>query len=333
MEKEIVVVNKVQPIPSDEDLKKYFAPRATDKEFFEFSQLCKIRNLNPVIKEVYFIKYGDSAGQIVVGKDAILKRAKKQPDYRGFHVGYLLKDGSEAKFPVGDVVGAYCDVYIENLKPVRSVALMSEYNTKQSLWKTKPMTMIRKVCVAQSHREAFPEEFSGMYEQEEMGVPELKNVTPSKDELLEKVKRTNNHKMVFDGLKESINGSDSIDSLKEAWEKVVSNNIIAEEEFNELVKLKDEKKDMLNNHSEIDTPSQTIEEERLELYAIISKVSPGLPDIPYEALQVVVDKYLDTGKNSKVVKDWINKEKAKDFEDLGIKKDALALIEELDKLK
>jgi hypothetical protein len=47
---------------------------------------------------------------------------------------------------------------------------MKEYSTGKSNWLTKPGTMIRKVAVAQALREAFPEEMSNLYEQEEMGA-------------------------------------------------------------------------------------------------------------------------------------------------------------------
>jgi len=39
-----------------------------------------------------------------------------------------------------------------------------------SSWKTMPATMIRKVPLVQSLREAFPDEFGGMYSPEEMPV-------------------------------------------------------------------------------------------------------------------------------------------------------------------
>ena len=46
-------------------------------------------------------------------------------------------------------------------------------STVNSQWSKKPATMIRKVALVQALREAFPEDFGGMYSQEEVGVYDL----------------------------------------------------------------------------------------------------------------------------------------------------------------
>ena len=48
----------------------------TNQEFKLFTELCKVRKLNPFLREAYLIKYkAGTPAQLVVGKDAILKRA------------------------------------------------------------------------------------------------------------------------------------------------------------------------------------------------------------------------------------------------------------------
>mgnify|MGYP001310735683 FL=1 len=42
--------------------------------------------------------------------------------------------------------------------------------TVNSMWSSKPCTMIRKVAQSQALREAFPNELRGLYEKEEMGI-------------------------------------------------------------------------------------------------------------------------------------------------------------------
>src|SRR5574344_993881 len=50
--------------------------KITNQEFKLFTELCKVRKLNPFLREAYLIKYKAGVpAQLVVGKDAILKRA------------------------------------------------------------------------------------------------------------------------------------------------------------------------------------------------------------------------------------------------------------------
>lgn len=58
-------------------------------EFKFFTALCKARKLNPFLKEAYCIKYGNQPAQIVVGKDAVLKRAILNPHYDGMESGII----------------------------------------------------------------------------------------------------------------------------------------------------------------------------------------------------------------------------------------------------
>ena len=53
----------------------------TMPEFKFFTELCKARKLNPFLKEAFCIKYGNQPAQMVVGKDAVLKRAIRNANY------------------------------------------------------------------------------------------------------------------------------------------------------------------------------------------------------------------------------------------------------------
>ena len=61
-------------------------------EFKLFTELCKVRKLNPFLKEAYCIKYGNSPAQIVVGKDAVLKRAVLNPSFDGLESGVIVQN-------------------------------------------------------------------------------------------------------------------------------------------------------------------------------------------------------------------------------------------------
>lgn len=160
------------------------ADRVTETEVMMFLNLCRFQHLNPFLREAYLIKYGDNPAQMVVGKDVHLKRAMKDPRFRGMQAGVILatKDGritereGAAYIPgVETLIGGWCRVYIDGWgNPFYSAAAFNEYvqlkNGKPNrMWASKPGTMIRKVAVAQALREAFPEANSQLYAPEEMG--------------------------------------------------------------------------------------------------------------------------------------------------------------------
>ena len=68
-------------------VKKYLvrgrAELTSDQELVFFMNTCKMQGLNPLVNgEVYLIKYSkDDPAQMVVGKDAYLRRAFEHPDY------------------------------------------------------------------------------------------------------------------------------------------------------------------------------------------------------------------------------------------------------------
>ena len=70
--------------------------KITLQEFKFFTELCKARKLNPFLKEAYCINTEPAA--IVVGKDAILKRAILNQNYNGMESGVIvLAESGEVK--------------------------------------------------------------------------------------------------------------------------------------------------------------------------------------------------------------------------------------------
>ena len=70
--------------------------KITLQEFKLFTELCKVRKLNPFLREAYLIKYKEGTpAQLVVGKDAILKRAVLNPNYDGMESGIIIKKTME----------------------------------------------------------------------------------------------------------------------------------------------------------------------------------------------------------------------------------------------
>lgn len=165
-------------------IKKYICPKATDQEAFMFMQLCKAQGLNPFLREAYLIKYGDEAATIITGKDTFTKRADRLPQYDGFKAGVIVlsqgkvmhREGSF--FVVGEeLLGGWAEVFRKDRsQSFRNEVSLKEYERKKkdgslmSNWRSMPATMIRKVALVQSLREAFPDEFGGLYSPEEMPV-------------------------------------------------------------------------------------------------------------------------------------------------------------------
>jgi len=160
------------------DIKQYLCPQATDKELFQFAQLCKSQNLNPWIREAYLIKYSNAPATMVVGKDVFTKRAQASDKFAGFQAGIIGEKDGELKSFIGsllpktyELVGGWAKVFIKGyVEPIEAQVSMAEYGSGQASWKKMPATMIRKVALVQALREAFPEELGGLYDSSEMGA-------------------------------------------------------------------------------------------------------------------------------------------------------------------
>ena len=159
----------------------------TPQEFMAFAALCKNYGLNPFIREAYMIKYGNQPATIVTGKDVFTKRAYRHPKFQGFQAGITvqnqqgqrLKRKGSAIYEGETVIGGWAEVYLADYQvPIYDEVSFDEYAVRKKdgalnkTWSSKPGTMIRKVALVHALREAFPEEFNGMYDQSEMGVDE-----------------------------------------------------------------------------------------------------------------------------------------------------------------
>jgi len=159
--------------------------KITLQEFKFFSELCKVRKLNPFLKEAYCIKYGSKPAALVVGKDAVLKRAILHPKYNGRENGIIvLNENGEVIERKGTfhldnekLVGGWAKVYRKDWEyPTYVSVSLSEVEQKKSdgtlnsNWTTKPGTMVEKVATVRALRETFIEDLGGMYEAEEMNV-------------------------------------------------------------------------------------------------------------------------------------------------------------------
>lgn len=158
----------------------------TDQEVAMFLNLCRYQHLNPFLREAYLIKFGNQPATIVTGKDAITKRAMRNPKFAGQQAGVVVlhQESKKLEYRSGSLLlqgellaGGWAKVYVKGYEfPIEAVVAYNEYVglTKDgqinSQWSRKPATMIRKVALVQALREAFPEDLGGLYASEEMNI-------------------------------------------------------------------------------------------------------------------------------------------------------------------
>lgn len=157
----------------------------TDDEIVSFIALCKFNKLNPFIRESYLVKYKNAPAQMIVSKDAFLKRADMCPNYDGFESGIIVmsNDGKVIErdgcfvAPGETLVGGWCKVYrTDRSHPTVAKVNLSEYDKNQSVWSEKKSTMIAKVAKVQALREAFPNQLSTMYTNDEFAAGNVETV-------------------------------------------------------------------------------------------------------------------------------------------------------------
>lgn len=182
---------------SPRDVRNYLvngnAP-VTDGEVMMFLALCKENKLNPFTRECYLLKYGSNPANMVIAKDVYLKRAKRNPNYRGHKAGvcvinkngeYVEREGTIV-LPEEKLIGGWAEVYMSNLSvPQKVTASLVENSKGQSTWKTMPALMIRKVALVQALREIMPEDLGGLYDIDELNVDKTK--LPTEDVVIEEV--------------------------------------------------------------------------------------------------------------------------------------------------
>lgn len=165
-----------------EQIKKIFAPTLSSLEFEFFMGLGKATGLNPFTREIWAVKYGNSAAQVFVGRDGYRIAAQRHPSY-DYHQCDAVYDNDQFRIAQGEVehsyglknrgklIGAYCIVKRKGAeKPIYVFVELSEYTTGKSLWNEqtgKPATMIKKVAEAQALRMAFQDLLGGTYCDEE----------------------------------------------------------------------------------------------------------------------------------------------------------------------
>jgi hypothetical protein len=155
MTNELVIIDTkgVESKLQIDEIKKFIAPTATEQEFWMFIQTAKILNLNPIKREIYFVKYQEKA-QIIVGYQIYLQRALESGLLEYWSVE--VDKGSEPlkrETWTGIFVGKRKDW----IKDFTWIVPMQEVDKKQATWNLMPEFLLKKNTIAQGMRMLIPE--------------------------------------------------------------------------------------------------------------------------------------------------------------------------------
>jgi len=174
----------------------------SDQEVVMFINLCKYQKLNPFLNEAYLVKFGQQAAQIIVSKEAFMKRAENHPKYEGFEAGIIVeRDGQlvevEGAVKLSDdkLVGGWAKIYRSDRKhPITARISLEEFSKGQATWKQMPLNMIRKSAIVNAQREAFPETLGALYTEDDAKL----ETAPSQEQVVEQEIKTKANQEVID---------------------------------------------------------------------------------------------------------------------------------------
>lgn len=214
----------------------------TSSEVQQFIEIAQAFGLNPFKREIYASKFGQSFS-IIVGFETYVKRAERSGRLSGWHV---TTSGSNVDPKTSDIKATITIHRKDWEHPFVHEVYFREYvqcnreGQVNKFWREKPLTMIKKVAIAQGFRLCFSDELGGMpYTADEIdsdvqmiNVPvEPKSIEPNKaiEQIPEPVKRGRKPKLQTEPVEmqpqpelsmellESIFNQYSIDGLKSLY--------------------------------------------------------------------------------------------------------------------
>lgn len=158
------------------------ANNLTKGEFEQFVEIAQGFGLNPFKREIYANKYGDKFS-VIVGYETYIKRAERS----GLLAGWSVVTSGSINFqkPKESTLVATITIHRKDFQfPFVHEVYFSEYfgtrrdGTLTDFWKNKPITMTKKVAMAQGFRLCFSDELGGMpYTAEELNAMDAEVVS------------------------------------------------------------------------------------------------------------------------------------------------------------
>ncbi len=153
-------------------IKNTIAKDATDNELQLFLHQCKRTGLDPLTRQIYFMKRGGKV-TIQTSIDGFRVIAERSGDYAGQDEPVFedVLDGEGKKKDKKCRVTVYRFRGDTRYPAAVGVAYWSEYCPQQGqdfMWKKMPHTMLAKVAEALALRKSYPQDLSGLYTNDEM---------------------------------------------------------------------------------------------------------------------------------------------------------------------
>lgn len=175
-------LEKAAPIAVNVDLvnryiNSFLPGKLHQNEIMQFCELACAFNLNPFKREIYCVAYGAGESRklsLITGFEVYLKRA----NVSGLLDGWSVKtDGSLSNNDLKAIIEIHRKDFSHAF---HHEVCFNEYKQNTKIWREKPITMIKKVAMAQGFRLCFPTELGGMpYTQDEM--PKGDMIKPNED--------------------------------------------------------------------------------------------------------------------------------------------------------
>lgn len=168
------------------------AKGANESEFTMFMQLANRYQLDPFLKEIWFIKYGNNNPTIMVSRDGLRNFAMRQEGWIGM-MSQEVRQGDTFKFnpisgeihhEIGDGTGlitkCYCIIKRQDKDDHIEIIDFKEYydalSSKNPVWKSHPSAMGKKTVEVLALKKCYT--ITGLYAPEEMGMQEPVDITP-----------------------------------------------------------------------------------------------------------------------------------------------------------
>ena len=218
MSNAVTTLNAPQEWLSDENKrtirKQFFPPNATDSDMQYCIAVAKSFNLNPILKQIFFVERkakinGEWHSKIepLAGRDSFLTLAHRSGKFAGIKSDCFLKNKPvfiNGEWQNKKELGAIAQVYKKGHEtPFEAEVRYDEYVQRASdgrinkFWAEKPETMLKKVAESQALRKAF--DISGLYSIDEAeggelikdGQTKIAKPTQSLNELLSSSEKQN----------------------------------------------------------------------------------------------------------------------------------------------
>lgn len=160
-------------------IKATIAKDATDDELKMFMYQCQTTGLNPLARQIYFMKRGSKNGDAKVSIQVSIDGFRVIAERSGTYAG---QDEPEFVEENGKLVCAKVKAYKwspggNRYQAAVGIAYWDEYCPvagQDFMWRKMPHTMLSKVAEALALRKAFPQDLSGLYTLEEMQQSDMK---------------------------------------------------------------------------------------------------------------------------------------------------------------